>query len=37
MMMSQRSSNSPCKRVLDELEILYLGGVEIEKEGIAAI
>jgi len=35
--MSGRSSNSPCKRVLDKLETLYMGGVEIEKEGVAVI
>ena len=36
-MMPGRSSNSPCKRVLDNLETLYLGGVEIVEEGIAVI
>src|SRR6218665_676790 len=35
MMMPGRSGNSPCKRVLDELETLYLGGVKIEEEGVA--
>ena len=28
-MMPGRSSNSTCKRVLDKVEMLYLGGVEI--------
>jgi len=37
MMMRGRSSNGPCKRVLDKPETLYVGGVEIEKEGIAVI
>ena len=37
MMMPGRSSNSPCKRVLDELETMYLGGVEIEEEGVAVL
>ena len=37
MMMPGRSSNSQCKRVLDELETVYLGGVEIEEEGVAVI
>ena len=36
-MMPGRSSNSPCMRVLDELQTLYLGGVETEKEGVAVI
>ena len=34
MMMPGRSGNSPCKRALDKLETLYLGGVEIEEEGV---
>ena len=37
MMMSGPSSNSLCMRVLDKLETLYLGGVEIEEEGVAII
>jgi len=37
MTMHRRSSNSPCKRVLDKLQTLYFGGVEIEKEGVAVI
>ena len=36
-MMPGRSSYSPCKRVLNKLETLYLGGVEIEEEGVAVI
>ena len=36
-MMPGRSSKSPCKRALDKLETLYLGGVEIEKEGVAVV
>ena len=36
-MMPGRSSNSPCKSVLDKQQTLYLGGVEIEKEGVAVI
>jgi len=36
-MIPGRSSNSPCKRVLDELETLYLGGVKIEEEGVAVV
>ena len=36
-MMPGGSSNSPHKRVLDELVMLYLGGVEIEEEGVAAV
>ena len=34
-MMPGCSSNSSCKRVLDKLETLYLGGVE--KEGVAVV
>jgi len=30
-----QSGNSTCKSVLDELQTLYLGGVEVEKEGVA--
>ena len=37
MMMPGRSSDSPRKRVLDKLETLYLGGVEIEEEGVAVV
>ena len=37
MMMPGRSSKSQCKRVLDKLETLYLGGVEIEEEIVAVI
>ena len=37
MMMPGRSSNSPCKRIFDKLETVYLVGVEIEKEGVAVI
>src|SRR6218665_2032287 len=38
MMMPGRSSNSSCKRVLDKLKTLYLGGVEIKaEEGVAVI
>ena len=33
----RRSSNSPCKRVLDKLKTLYLGEVEIEEERVAVI
>ena len=33
-MMPGRSSNSPCKRALEKLETLYLGGIEIEKQGV---
>ena len=36
-MLPERSSNSLCKRVFHKLETLYLGGVEIEKEEIAAV
>ena len=32
-----RSSNSPCERVLDKLQTLYLGGVEVEKEGVVVV
>jgi len=32
MMMPGRSSNSPCKWVLDELQTLYLGGVRRDWE-----
>jgi len=35
--MPGRSSKSPCKGVLDKLETLYLGRVEIVKEGVAVI
>ena len=37
MMMPGHSSNSMCKKVLGKLEMLYLGGVEIEEEGVAVI
>jgi len=37
MMMPERSGTSPCKSGLDKLQTLYLGGVEIEKEGVAVI
>ena len=36
-MMPGRSGNSPCKLVLDKLQTLSLGGVEIEKGGVAVI
>ena len=37
MAMPGHSSNSPRKRFLDELETVYLGGVEIEEEGVAVV
>ena len=36
-MMPVRSGNSPCKSVCDELQAPYLGGLELEKEGVALI
>ena len=37
MMLLWRSGNNPRKGVLDKLQTLYLGGVEIQKEGVAVI
>ena len=37
MMMPGRSGASPGKCVLDKLQMLYLGGDEIEKDGVAVI
>ena len=37
MIMPGCSNNSLFKQVLDKLQTLYLGGVEIEKEGVAVI
>ena len=37
MLMLVSSAKSPSKWVLDKLQTLYLGGVEVQKEGVAVI
>jgi len=36
-MVPGRSEKSPCKRVLDELQTLYLEEFEVEKKGVAVV